>query len=69
MEGRRVLFDALDRLSEIERRVIIAHEFEGIPFKVMAHDLGIPQNTLLSHKARGLRKLGRYLTKAKEADA
>jgi RNA polymerase sigma factor (sigma-70 family) len=68
MEGRRALFDALERLSEVERRVIIAHEFEGTPFKVLTSELGIPQNTLLSHKARGLRKLSRYLMKTKEAD-
>lgn len=68
IEGRRALFEGLERLSDIERRVIVAHEFEGVPFKVLARDLGIPQNTLLSHKARGLAKLGRYLTQTKEAD-
>ena len=68
IEGRRALFEALERLSEMERRVIIAHEFEGIPFKALAGELGVPLNTLLSHKARGLRKLSRYLTNPKEAD-
>lgn len=68
LEGRQALFAALDRLADIERHVIIAHEFEGVPYKAMARELGIPQNTLLSHKARGLKKLSRYLKSIKEAD-
>ena len=56
-QGRARLFEALEELSSIERQVIIAHEFEGTPFKALSKEMGIAQNTLLSHKARGLKKL------------
>ena len=55
-----VLYAGLEILSEIERYVIIAHELEGVPFKDLAVDLDVPQNTLLSHKARGMKKLRKY---------
>ena len=50
-EGKTRLFEALEELNEIEREVIIAHEFEGIPFKELAQMWDVPQNTLLSHKS------------------
>lgn len=55
--GREQLFEALQVLGEMERKVIIAHEFEGISFKELSRQWQVPQNTLLSHKARGLKKL------------
>lgn len=62
-EGEAELFEALETLSEIERRVIIAHEFEGTSFKVLAGMWQIPQNTLLSHKSRAMQKLKRHFVK------
>jgi RNA polymerase sigma factor (sigma-70 family) len=59
-EVRRALFEALDRLSAIEREVVIAHELEGFTFRELAARLHTPINTLLSHKARGLKKLKKY---------
>jgi RNA polymerase sigma factor (sigma-70 family) len=56
-QGEQALFEALSALSDIERRVIIAHEFEGIPFRELSIALNIPQNTLLSHKSRAMTKL------------
>lgn len=56
-EGKRALFKALDCLSPIERTVVIAHELEGASFKELASRLRMPLNTLLSHKARAMRKL------------
>ena len=56
-EGKQELFTALERLSAMEKQVIIAHEFEGIPFKELAQRWDIPQNTLLSHKSRAMKKL------------
>ena len=52
-----MLFSALDSLKEIERTIIVAHELEGVPFKELAVLLQMPQNTLLSHKSRGMKKL------------
>jgi|APSaa5957512535_1039671.scaffolds.fasta_scaffold192710_1 RNA polymerase sigma factor (sigma-70 family) len=56
-QGKQQLFKALELLSEVERKVVVAHEFEGISFKQMEVDWNIPKNTLLSHKSRALKKL------------
>ena len=56
-EGRAKLFEALEGLSEIERDVIVAHEFERVPFKELSRAWKVPQNTLLSHKSRAMKKL------------
>ena len=61
-QGRKALFTCLGELNEIERKMIIANEFEGIPFKDLSAELEMPVNTLLSHKARGLRKLKQLTT-------
>jgi RNA polymerase sigma-70 factor (ECF subfamily) len=63
-QGKQALFEALDTLSDIEREVVIAHEFEGIPFKVLAETMSLPQNTLLSHKARALKKLSKHFSQS-----
>ena len=56
-ERREALFAAMEKLAEIERQVLIAHEFEGLSFKDMSLQWGMPQNTLLSHKSRAMKKL------------
>jgi len=56
-QGKQELFEALECLSEIEKQVIIAHELEGIAFKELAIAWEVPQNTLLSHKSRAMKKL------------
>lgn len=56
-EGKRELFEALETLSEMERKVVIAHDFEGTPFRELSDSWGVPQNTLLSHKSRAMKKL------------
>lgn len=61
-QGRQALFEALTKLSEIERRVIIAQEFEGVSFRELSASMNVPQNTLLSHKSRALKKLKGYLS-------
>jgi RNA polymerase sigma factor (sigma-70 family) len=59
-DGKRALFKALDGLSAIERAVVIAHELEGSSFKELASRLRLPLNTLLSHKARAMKKLEKH---------
>ena len=59
-EGKRALFEALDTLSPIEREVLVGHELEGASFKELAARLRVPLNTLLSHKARGMKKLRKH---------
>ena len=59
-EGKEGLFEALEGLRDMEKEVIIAHEFEGIPFKQLSHMWNVPQNTLLSHKSRAMKKLRKH---------
>jgi DNA-directed RNA polymerase specialized sigma24 family protein len=40
--------------------VVIAHEFEGVPFKELSEIWNVPQNTLLSHKSRAMKKLRKH---------
>ena len=61
-EGKRQLFIALDGLSEIERDVVVAHEFEGTSFREMSDKWDVPINTLLSHKSRAMKKLKKHFT-------
>ncbi len=61
-EGRAALFEALGTLSEMERKVITAHEFEGVPYKDLSVAWNTPVNTLVSHKRRGLKKLEAILS-------
>ena len=63
-EGKRELFIALDTLSEMERGVVIAHELEGTSFREMSDMWNVPQNTLLSHKSRAMKKLQKHFTSA-----
>ncbi len=63
-EGKRALFIALDTLSEMERDVVITHEFEGTSFREMSDMWNVPQNTLLSHKSRAMKKLKKHFKKA-----
>ena len=60
LEGKEELFSGLDSLNEMERKVVISHELEGVPFAEMAEMWNIPVNTLLSHKSRAMRKLKKY---------
>ena len=59
-EGKEELFEALEGLSEMEREVVIAHEFEGVPFKELSEIWNVPQNTLISNKSRAMKKLRKH---------
>lgn len=63
-EDSKELFAALEELGEMERRVIIAHEFEGTAYKDLSKEWNVPVNTLMSHKSRGLKKLKTLLSKS-----
>lgn len=62
-EGQQALFKALDTLSDMERRVVIANELEGHTFRDLAESWNIPINTLLSHKSRAMQKLRKQLNR------
>lgn len=60
-EWRLALFKAIRALSETEQDVLIATEFEGRKFRELSEEWGVPLNTLLSRKARALKKLNQAL--------
>ncbi len=62
-QGQTALFQALEALSEMERRVVIANELEGETMRRLAEAWDMPLNTLLSHKARGMKKLRKQLAR------
>jgi RNA polymerase sigma factor (sigma-70 family) len=55
---------ALDELPEAQRRVFVAHEFEGRSFKEMAAETGTNVNTLLARKRYAVRHLRERLQHA-----
>jgi RNA polymerase sigma-70 factor (ECF subfamily) len=60
-EWRAALFKAIRQLNGIEQEVLIATEFEDRKFRELSEQWDIPLNTLLSHKARAIQKLGQSL--------
>ena len=56
------LFDAVSRLSDEEKAVILANEFDGRPFKELAAEWNVPLGTLLARKSRAVAKLRKQLT-------
>jgi RNA polymerase sigma factor (sigma-70 family) len=45
-----VLKEALDELPEEQKQAFVLNEMDGIPFKQISDDTGIPVNTLISRK-------------------
>lgn len=51
------LQEAIDALPEAQRAVFVGHELDGLSFKDMAADWGVPINTLLARKRYAVRFL------------
>jgi RNA polymerase sigma-70 factor (ECF subfamily) len=51
------LHDAVERLDPRSRAVIIATEFEGMSFRELSEEWGVPLGTLLSLKHRALKQI------------
>ncbi len=66
-QGRQVLFEALSKLSDSERQVIIGREFDGRTYKELAALYDMPVNTLLSHRSRAMDKLRQYFSHRQES--
>lgn len=60
-ENARQLEWALAALSESQRRTLLLRYYSGLGFDGIAHILGVPRNTVLSHCRRGLLTLRRLL--------
>lgn len=61
-EIRNRVYQALDSLSEEQRAVIVATEFDDRPFRELSKEWGIPIGTLLARKSRALQKIREKLT-------
>ena len=56
-EDRQVLQEALARLGEEERRIVLLHAVTGLKHREIAQVLELPLSTVLSKYHRGLKKL------------
>jgi RNA polymerase sigma factor (sigma-70 family) len=52
-----ILYRSIESLDENERHLIIATEFDHIPFRSLSEAWGIPIGTLLSRKTRAIKKI------------
>lgn len=62
-ELKQLVLQAMDRLGDEERAVVIATEFEGKPYRELAVSWDIPAGTLMARKKRALEKIRRHLEK------
>lgn len=58
--------EALQQLPDKQREVFILHEIEGIPFKEISQQLGVPINTLISRKRYAVEQLRKQLSSLRE---
>jgi RNA polymerase sigma-70 factor (ECF subfamily) len=56
------IYDAIDALSEDQRAVVIATEFENRSFRELSEEWRIPIGTLLARKSRALKNIKKELT-------
>ncbi|MFC6287335.1 SigE family RNA polymerase sigma factor [Nocardioides sp. GCM10027113] len=57
VEERSALFDALQVLPEMQRKVVVLRHWLDLSVAETAAELGISQGTVKSHNARGLERL------------
>ena len=57
LEDRQMLQEALARLGEEERRIVLLHAVTGLKHREIAALLELPLSTVLSKYHRGLKKL------------
>jgi hypothetical protein len=58
------LDEAVNRLSDADRQVIVAHYFQGQSYAEVGAKLGVPEATAQKRGVRGLDRLRQYLAKA-----
>jgi RNA polymerase sigma-70 factor (sigma-E family) len=62
VEDRSALFDALQALPVMQRKVVVLRHWLGLSVDETAHELGISTGTVKSHSSRGIEKLQAVLT-------
>jgi RNA polymerase sigma-70 factor (sigma-E family) len=61
-EERSALFEALQQLPEMQRKVVVLRHWLGLSVDETARELRISDGTVKSHSSRGLARLQRELT-------
>ncbi|MGZ4497704.1 MAG: SigE family RNA polymerase sigma factor [Nocardioides sp.] len=64
VEERSALFDALQELPTMQRKVVVLRHWLGLSVTETARELGIGEGTVKSHSSRGLARLQGVLTEA-----
>ncbi len=62
VEERSALFEALQELPVMQRKVVVLRHWLGLSVAETAHELGIGEGTVKSHSSRGLARLQEALT-------
>jgi RNA polymerase sigma-70 factor (sigma-E family) len=62
LEERSALFDALQELPEMQRKVVVLRHWLQLSVAESAKELGIAEGTVKSHSSRGLAALERALS-------
>jgi RNA polymerase sigma-70 factor (ECF subfamily) len=60
-QTRQLVYEALSRVPERQRIVLVMHEIDGQPIRDIAHALGIPRFTLYSRLQGGLKAFAREM--------
>ena len=60
-EDREILGDALKKLDETERRIVILHAVSGMKHREIASELDMALATVLSKYARAIKKLKKHI--------
>lgn len=61
LEDRLVLTECMNRLSDVERQIVVLHVVAGLKHREIAKAFGIPLPTVLSKHSRALKKLKKLL--------
>ncbi|MBA3780782.1 MAG: SigE family RNA polymerase sigma factor [Nocardioides sp.] len=67
-EERSALFDTLQALPVMQRKVIVLRHWLGLSVEETARELGIAAGTVKSHSSRGIEKLKSMLASVDEID-
>jgi RNA polymerase sigma-70 factor (ECF subfamily) len=63
------IYKAMEGLNDEEKAIIIATDFEGMTFRELSEEWGVPIGTLLSRKKRALDKIKNIFTKGGNENA
>jgi RNA polymerase sigma-70 factor (sigma-E family) len=63
VEERTALFDAIQALPQMQRKVVVLRHWLGLSVRETAAELGISEGTVKSHSSRALERLQSVLTR------